>query len=58
MKIDLYTKIVLTVIAISLASSAIKDIVRPAQAQSPMPVNIVSWGAYAAVMPIPVRVSQ
>jgi len=58
MKIDAYSKIVLTIIAGCLVYSVIKDVIQPAYAQTPMPVNIVQIGPYLASLPLEVKVSK
>jgi len=60
MKIDLYTKVVLTIIAICLLALAGKDFVLPSYAQNTIDVNIV--GADPSVFqyagPLEVKISN
>ena len=51
---DRYTKFVLTVIALCLVYSTGKDLIGAAQAQSTVPVNIISVGGIytAGVLPV------
>ncbi len=60
--VDRYTKAVLTVIAVSLAIIATKDVVPPAHAQMDGPVHVVvdSVASYALQYagPLDVRVQQ
>jgi len=65
--VDRYTKVVLTVIAISLSILAAQggvprakaqdsiNPVQPLQYSGPVHVIVDQWGAYAATLPIPVR---
>jgi hypothetical protein len=61
---DLYTKAVLTVIALALIVIAVRDMLRPATAQSPMHVILdnVDTNAFAQLQftlhPLPVKAKQ
>jgi hypothetical protein len=52
MKIDTYTKTVLTIIAICLVWICVRDVPRPAQANAPQPVIVTGYasGAEASVV--------
>ena len=56
MKIDLYSKAVLTVIAICLVFSVAKDVITPARASgSPVDVNLVSINGIPTFYPLQVH---
>jgi hypothetical protein len=58
--VDLYTKLVLTIIAACLVWNVVAGShPRTALAQSdPVHVIVDAWGAYVATYPIPVKVSE
>ena len=60
MKIDLYTKVVLTIIALCLLTLAAKDFVLPSYAQHTMDVNIVGADVSALQFagPLEVKISN
>ena len=56
MRIDAYTKVVLTVIAVCLFYSTAKDVISAAHAQTATPVSIVSVGSIIAPGYVPVKI--
>lgn len=56
MKADRYIKAVLSVIAACQLYGVGKDLIGPAYAQNIVNVRVVEWGAYVAMLPLPVRV--